>query len=106
MPVGYSGAHKLIFHNGDLYVADFASGQVARHDGTTGTFKGAFVPSGYGGLSGAVGLGFGPDGNLYVSSSNTNQVLRYAGSDGTFLGTFTPDHFNGHGHSVFASRLA
>lgn len=96
---GYSTPHKLIFHNGSLYVADFNNSLVARHNGTTGAFEGEFVPSELGGLSGAVGLGFGPDGNLYVSSSNTNQVLRYAGSDGpcpgTCLGTFTPDHFNG-----------
>jgi hypothetical protein len=94
-------------HDGklDLYVASINLNSVLRYDGTTGAFKGAFVPSGSGGLTGAFGLTFGPDGNLYVASSQlfdfvhrklypNGSILRFEGpagpNPGAFLGTFVP----------------
>jgi hypothetical protein len=75
---------------------------ILRYDGTTGAFKGVFVPSGSGGLTTPQGLAFGPDGNLYVASGNffagtpfpAGSILRYEGlagpNPGAFLGTFVP----------------
>ncbi|MCP3904707.1 MAG: DUF11 domain-containing protein, partial [Planctomycetes bacterium] len=58
--------------------------------GTTGTgdFIDTFVPAGSGGLSGPLGLTFGPDRNLYVSSIGTNEVLRYDDLTGNFIDAF------------------
>jgi DNA-binding beta-propeller fold protein YncE len=86
----------------DLYVCAADSSSIFRYDGTTGAFKGVFVPSGSGGLTTPQGLAFGPDGNLYVASGNffagtpfpPGSILRYEGpagpNPGTFLGTFIP----------------
>lgn len=82
----------------DLYVASARDSNVLRFDGSTGAFLGDFIPAGRGGLSGAIGITFGPDGNLYVSSAGglnggpTSGVFRYQGpagaSPGAFIGTF------------------
>jgi probable HAF family extracellular repeat protein len=91
----------------DLYVSAIHQGAIYRYDGTTGAFKGQFVPVGSGGLDAPAGLVFGPDGNLYVSSGNwwtssngpaysgdfpAGAVLKYEGpsgpNPGAFLGTF------------------
>ena len=72
----------------DLLVASAGSNQVLRYDGNTGGFQAVFVTAGSGGLSGPVGLVFGPDGNLYVASAGSNQVLRYNGTTGAFINAF------------------
>lgn len=86
----------------DLYVCDFNKANVVRYDGTTGAFRGVFVPKGSGGLSGPNNMTFGPDGDLYVSDSGisvssdtpVSAVLRYQGpsgrSPGAFMGEFVP----------------
>ena len=86
----------------DLYVCAADTNSILRYDGTTGAFKGVFVPSGSGGLTTPQGLAFGPDGNLYVASGNfftgtpfaPGSILRYEGpagpNPGAFLGTFVP----------------
>ncbi len=73
---------------GDVLAANLDDGSVSWFDGTTGAFRGHFVPSGAGGLAGATGIAFGPDGDLYVGSSATDQVLRYDGRTGEFRGAF------------------
>src|SRR5262249_6975471 len=64
----------------DLYVGQGTdNSNILRFDGTTGAFKGVFVPSFAGGLHHVGGMVFGPDGNLYVVSQNTGTVLRFEG---------------------------
>ena len=55
-----------------------------RYDGETGSFLGAFVPAGRGGLNSPRQLNFGPDGDLYVASAGNDRILRYDGSTGAF----------------------
>ncbi len=69
----------------DLYVASADTDQVLRYDGLTGSFLGAFVSSGSGGLDSPLDLGFGPDGRLYVTSFGSGELLRYDGSTGAFV---------------------
>jgi DNA-binding beta-propeller fold protein YncE len=68
-----------------FFIASEDSDSVLHYDASTGTFLGAFVPPGAGGLAGPIGLAFGPDGNLYVVSHDTNSVLRYDGASGAPL---------------------
>jgi len=88
----------------DLYVASGHDATVYRYDGTTGAFKGVFVPAGSGGLSFPLSMVFGPDGNFYVVSMDlrgvnpaVNRVLRYDGLTGAFLGVFIPQGLGGLG---------
>jgi hypothetical protein len=87
----------------DLYVNAADDNTVLRYDGTTGAFKGVFVPGGTGGLTFPLGLVFGPDGDLYVASSNIGagspdflpgSILRFEGpagpNPGVLLGAFVP----------------
>src|SRR5689334_16953156 len=69
----------------DLLVTDRVTNSVDRFDESTGKLLGTFVSAGSGGLSGPIGMRFGPDGNLYVASSDTNQILRYNGASGAFI---------------------
>jgi hypothetical protein len=70
--------------------------RILRFDESKGTFLGAFVPPGSGGLRTPRGLDFGPDGNLAVLSgpfilpsggTEQDEVLRFNSSTGAFLGT-------------------
>jgi streptogramin lyase len=70
----------------DLLVSSFFSGAVQRYDGETGAFIGTFASGG--GLSGAEGLGYGPNGDLYVVSRDNARVLRFDGQTGGYLDTF------------------
>jgi sugar lactone lactonase YvrE len=72
----------------DLFVASVGNDSVLRYDGTTGASLGALVPSGSGGLSGAIGLVFGKTDPSYlrfndpfvaVTSYATNSAMRYDG---------------------------
>lgn len=94
---GLNGPYALTFSpwDGNLYVSSFGSNQVVRFDGRTGAQLGVFVAAGSGGLSGPVGLTFGPDVNLYVTSYGTNQVLKYDGRTGAFLSVFVSAGLNG-----------
>jgi DNA-binding beta-propeller fold protein YncE len=98
VPAGSGGLHQcedLVFGpDGDLYVtnpeptASLANDQVLRYDGTTGAFRGVFVPTRSGGLRLPSALTFGPGGDLFVASTNTSEVLRYDGRTGAFRGAF------------------
>jgi hypothetical protein len=73
----------------DLYVGQGTdNSNILRFDGTTGAYKGVFVPSFAGGLHHVGGMVFGSDGNLYVVSQNTGTVLRFEGPGGTNPGAF------------------
>jgi formylglycine-generating enzyme required for sulfatase activity/streptogramin lyase len=67
----------------ELLVASCLSNNVLRYDGTTGAFLGIFASGG--GLSGPVGITFGPEGNLYVASEANSCVIRYDGRTGAFI---------------------
>jgi len=54
----------------------------------TGTFLGAFISPGSGGLSNAKAIVWGPDGNAYVSSYFNSEVIRYNGTTGAFMNVF------------------
>jgi hypothetical protein len=58
-----------------LVVSSTYTNQVLRYNGA-GTFTGAEVDAGSGGLNYPAGAVFGRDNNLYVSSLGTSQVLR------------------------------
>ena len=74
----------------DLLVASMAGNAILKYD-WRGNFVGDFVPPGSGGLTGPVGLDYGPGPNydVYVSVYGGG-VLRYASSSGAFLGTLVP----------------
>ena len=61
----------------------WATNSVLRY-AADGSFLGAFVPSGSGGLSGPCDLVF-RDGYLYVTSWANNKILRYDGATGAFV---------------------
>jgi DNA-binding beta-propeller fold protein YncE len=71
-----------------LYVASGGSNKVVKFDPQSGMYLGDLVTSGSGGLSGLIGIEFGPDGNLYAASLNTNSVKRCAGDSGSSFGDF------------------
>ena len=78
-----------------LLVSSQDTDSVLRYDGTNGTFLGAFVPQGSGGLDFPMGLVIGSDGKLYVASHNTNSILRYDGQTGDFIDVFVPSGSGG-----------
>lgn len=49
-----------------------------------------FIAPGTGGLSGPLGLAFGPNGNLFVVNSGTGSILEFNAATGAFVGTFIP----------------
>jgi uncharacterized repeat protein (TIGR01451 family) len=77
-------ASPIIGPDGDLYVAGWDSGNVARYDPSTGLFLGLFATGG----SKAAGMAFGPDGNLYVADTANSEVRRYNGTTGVFIDAF------------------
>src|SRR5262249_29870289 len=79
----------------DLLICSSYDAAVMRYNGTTGAFLGAFVPPGYGNLSGPAGLLIGPDGNLLVDSNFSNEVARYNSTTGAFMGAFIPAGYGG-----------
>ncbi len=80
-----------IFRHGDLggtlLVASRDTDSVLAYAAADGTFLGALVTAGSGGLLAPFGLASDRSGDLYVTSGN-NQVLRYDGETGAFLGVF------------------
>jgi hypothetical protein len=68
---------------GNLYVADYSSGNILKYDGSSGSFLGVFANA-----RGHVGQGmdFGLDGNLYAGV-NDQGVSIFQGSDGSFIGS-------------------
>ncbi len=76
----------IVFHNDDLYIANFDGNNILRYDGITGDFIEVFASGST--LSGPSGLTFGPDGNLFVSNSAFENILNFSGQDGKFNGEF------------------
>jgi sugar lactone lactonase YvrE len=74
----------------DILVGNTQGNSVSRFDAHSGTYLGAFVAAGSGGLTAPDAITFGPDGNLYVSSGTDTggQILRYDGLTGAFMGVF------------------
>ncbi|MHC4991950.1 MAG: Vgb family protein, partial [Planctomycetota bacterium] len=77
--------------DGLVYVSSTLQSKVVRFDPATGASLGDFVPSGFAGLSQAMGLAFTPEGHLLVASAGTNSVLQFDGQTGAFLGVFIDD---------------
>ena len=84
----------MIGPTGNLLVASRATDEVLEYDATTGSFLGALVSAGLGGLFEPFGLAFDSAGVLYVTS-NDGRILRYDGSTGSFLGEFVSVADNG-----------
>lgn len=82
---GLTGCRAIAFGPGaDLFVTSGATSQVLRYDGVSGAFEGVFA-SGHG-LSGPVGLTFGPDNTCYIGGALSNSVYVFD-SAGTYLRT-------------------
>ena len=80
-----------------LLVSSQDGGSVLQYDRTTGTFIGAFVAAGSGGLANPDGLAYGPDGNLYVLDFSDSSIKRYNGTTGAFIDVFAPSGAGGDG---------
>jgi sugar lactone lactonase YvrE len=80
--------YGILFHQGSLFVASYFPSEVMDLDAVTGAFTQTFSASGWGGLSGPIGLAVGPDGDLYVTSQGDHSVKRYDGATGSFIETF------------------
>ncbi|MDB5350556.1 MAG: regulatory domain of in-like proprotein convertase [Planctomycetota bacterium] len=78
----------VIGPDGNLYVASRETNEILRYNGTDGTFKDVFIPTGLGGITKPTGLAFGKDGNLYVASSGSNEIIRFVGTTGAFINVF------------------
>ena len=74
--------------DGNLYVADYFGGFIAKFDGATGAFLGYFVPPG--GVGNPVYIRFAADGYLYVAENGPSQVSRFNGSTGDFVDVVVP----------------
>jgi sugar lactone lactonase YvrE len=72
----------------DLLVSCEGGDRVLDYDLSSGALIGEFVPAGYGGLQGPIGLTTGADGNVYVISHTNNNVLRYDSATASYLGDF------------------
>jgi hypothetical protein len=89
-----------------LYVGDGSDDTVKMFDAATGTYEGALVSPGSGGLHGPRGLIFRNDGQLLavdqnVFEPNPGEILRYNGITGNFLGNLV---FQTDPNAPFAPR--
>jgi streptogramin lyase len=75
---------------GDLFVASFATGNVTRLDGATGSVVYSVHQS-----PATINLAKGPDGNLYVSTLFDSTVVKTNTDTGAPLGTFATDPADG-----------
>jgi hypothetical protein len=74
-----------------LLVASFTGDSVERYDLDDGSYLGAHIAGGTGGLDGAEGLVRAPSGNLLVTSRETNSILEFASADGSFVRILVSD---------------
>jgi DNA-binding beta-propeller fold protein YncE len=84
-------AQELSCGGETLYIGDDGDDTVKRFDAKTGAFKGTFVTSGSGGLSGPRGLVFGHSGDLVVVNQNfgasfPGELFTYDKKTGAFEG--------------------
>lgn len=79
--------------DGHLYVSNFFSNQITKHDRHTGALLGVFASGGS--LNLPSDLRFGPDGNLYVANFGSSTIDRFDGQTGLPLA--------GDGGNPFAS---
>jgi hypothetical protein len=90
-----AGTNLRFGPDGNLYVGSYATDQVLRFDGATGTPIDVFASDAA--LSGPSGMVFDENGDLLVVSLNTGQVLRFDGAtgaaDGVFIGSLHPMSF-------------
>ena len=68
----------LIVHSQsyELFVSSRNTASVKYYDGTTGAYKGEFVPPNSGGLSSTQEVAFGLDGHLYVSGRGNTAIKK------------------------------
>lgn len=71
----------------EVLVSSRDSSEIYKFDLTTGAST-AFITGGASGLSGPVGMRYGPDGNLYVSNFFNNEIRKYNGATGASMGVF------------------
>lgn len=74
--------------DGNLYVADYLGGSIAKFDGSSGAFLGYFVPPG--GVGAPVHIHFASDGYLYVAENGPPQVSRFNGTTGEIDSIIVP----------------
>ncbi|MCX6378954.1 MAG: hypothetical protein NT023_05675 [Armatimonadetes bacterium] len=72
--------------DGNLYIADYYGGFIAKYSGATGAFMSYF-----GGIGAPVHIRFGPDGYLYVAANGGPAVVRFDATTGAYVDTPVPD---------------
>ena len=101
--LGLSSPRSMTFGpDGNLYISSSGHQNVIKFDVTTNQFEdfttGVNSQSGgsaQAGLSGPIGIAFGPDGNLYVASAGNNKIASFNGVTGeTINEEFVPSNSN------------
>src|SRR5262245_12692620 len=90
----------LVFNGNNLFISNFAAGNVMKFDGALTTL----FASG-GGLAAPTGMTFGPDGQFYVVDLLGSAVRRYNGTSGVFIDDFVPGGAGGALLNQFPSDL-
>jgi DNA-binding beta-propeller fold protein YncE len=93
IPAGYPGSFGgldypggLVFHGGNLYIADSSNGSIDEFSSTGAYIQQLALPGVD--IDDPEDLTFGPDGNIYVADVTLSEVVVFAAS-GNFLGSFS-----------------